>query len=137
MQDVAVLWERSRAPRMTVISSSLRSPPNPYSVPWMSSMAFSCDLLNSACRPKSSRMDSHSSVHTENIIGSLTFERWWAGAWGQKLLLLLELGIQCGPRAQWHPWQEGNYAKHALDGVHGCCHMTHRLLMAQQGVQDL
>ena len=54
MQDVAVLWERSRAPRMTVISSSLRSPPKPYSVPCMSSMAFSCDLLNSACRPKAS-----------------------------------------------------------------------------------
>ena len=47
-------------------------------------------------------------------------------------------GTLWGPRAQWHPWLEGKHAKGPpLDGVHGFGHMTHRLLMAQQGVQDL
>ena len=89
MQDVAVLWERSKAPRMTVISSSLRSPPNPYSVPWMSSMAFSCDLLNSACRNKSSNIGPHSDAHAKasGIYGTLRIGRWWAEAWGQRPLL--------------------------------------------------
>ena len=49
MHCTAVLLDRSSAPRMTVISSSLRSPPRPDSIAWMSITAFSCARRNIAC----------------------------------------------------------------------------------------
>ena len=49
MHCTAVLLDRSSAPRMTVISSSLRSPPSPVSMAWMSMTAFSCARRKIAC----------------------------------------------------------------------------------------
>ena len=49
MQSAAVLWVRSRAPLMTVISSWDRLPPSPSFRPCASTRAFNWALLNRAC----------------------------------------------------------------------------------------